>query len=97
RNVTGVQTCALPILIGALRRAREIGVQTILLTCNAKREPGGEFDLEINLKTGPEIVTGSTRLKAGTATKIALNIISTGAMTRLEIGRASCRERVWDR
>ena len=39
--------------------------------------------MEINLKTGPEIVTGSTRLKAGTATKIALNIISTGAMTRL--------------
>ncbi|TMP89942.1 MAG: N-acetylmuramic acid 6-phosphate etherase [Verrucomicrobia bacterium] len=70
-------------VIGALRRAREIGAQTILLTCNAKREPGGEFDLEINLKTGPEIVTGSTRLKAGTATKIALNIISTGAMTRL--------------
>src|SRR5947199_567709 len=70
-------------VMGALRRAREIGAQTILLTCNAKREPGGEFDLEINLKTGPEIVTGSTRLKAGTATKIALNIISTGAMTRL--------------
>jgi N-acetylmuramic acid 6-phosphate etherase len=70
-------------VIGALRRAREIGAQTVLLTCNAKREPGGEFDLEINLKTGPEIVTGSTRLKAGTATKVALNIISTGAMVRL--------------
>src|SRR5205823_14972913 len=70
-------------VIGALRRAREIGAQTILLTCNAKREPAGEFDLEINLKTSPEIVTGSTRLKAGTATKVALNIISTGAMARL--------------
>src|SRR5213592_397442 len=70
-------------VIGALRRARAIAAQTILLTCNAKREPGGEFDLEINLKTGPEIVTGSTRLKAGTATKVALNIISTGAMVRL--------------
>jgi N-acetylmuramic acid 6-phosphate etherase len=70
-------------VIGALRRAREIGARTILLTCNAKREPGSEFDLEINLKTGPEIVTGSTRLKAGTATKVALNIISTGAMARL--------------
>jgi N-acetylmuramic acid 6-phosphate etherase len=54
-----------------------------LLTCNVTRKPGGEFDLEINLKTGPEIVTGSTRLKAGTATKVALNIISTGAMARL--------------
>ena len=41
------------------------------------------FDLEINLVTGPEILTGSTRLKAGTATKIALNIISTGAMVAL--------------
>jgi N-acetylmuramic acid 6-phosphate etherase len=54
-----------------------------LLTCNTKREQRGEFDLEINLKTSPEIVTGSTRLKAGTATKVALNIISTGAMARL--------------
>jgi N-acetylmuramic acid 6-phosphate etherase len=70
-------------VIAALRRARAIAAKTILLTCNAKREPGGEFDLEINLKTGPEIVTGSTRLKAGTATKVALNIISTGAMVRL--------------
>jgi len=70
-------------VMGALRRAREIGAQTILLTCNAKREQRGAFDLEINLKTSPEIVTGSTRLKAGTATKVALNIISTGAMARL--------------
>jgi N-acetylmuramic acid 6-phosphate etherase len=70
-------------VMGALLRAREIGAQTILLTCNAKREQRGAFDLEINLKTSPEIVTGSTRLKAGTATKVALNIISTGAMARL--------------
>ena len=42
-----------------------------------------DFDLLIHLKTGPEIVAGSTRLKAGTATKVALNIISTGAMVRL--------------
>jgi N-acetylmuramic acid 6-phosphate etherase len=70
-------------VMGALRRAREIGAQTILLTCNIKREQCGEFDLEINLKTSPEIITGSTRLKAGTATKVALNIISTGAMARL--------------
>jgi N-acetylmuramic acid 6-phosphate etherase len=70
-------------VIGALRRARQIGAHTILLTCNAKREPRDEFDLEIDLKTGPEIVAGSTRLKAGTATKVALNIISTGAMARL--------------
>ncbi len=41
------------------------------------------FDLAIDLATGPEILTGSTRLKAGTATKIALNILSTGAMVAL--------------
>ena len=83
-------------VMGALLRAREIGAQTIFLTCNAKREERGaktfssrhgclyrKFDLEVNLKTNPEIVTGSTRLKAGTATKVALNIISTGAMARL--------------
>src|SRR5947207_8851231 len=85
----------------ALRRAREIGAQTILLTSNASQIPveaavpaatssaagttasTTDFDLLINLKTGPEIVAGSTRLKAGTATKVALNIISTGAMVRL--------------
>src|SRR5438270_1648065 len=75
----------------ALRRAHEIGAQTILLTSNATvlaTAPGAaasaiDFDLLINLKTGPEIVAGSTRLKAGTATKVALNIISTGAMVRL--------------
>jgi N-acetylmuramic acid 6-phosphate (MurNAc-6-P) etherase len=76
----------------ALRRAHEIGAQTILLTSNASQipveaavsaAPTTDFDLLINLKTGPEIVAGSTRLKAGTATKVALNIISTGAMVRL--------------
>jgi N-acetylmuramic acid 6-phosphate (MurNAc-6-P) etherase len=66
----------------ALRRAHEIGAQTILLTSNASQIPL-HFDLLVNLKTGPEIVGGSTRLKAGTATKVALNIISTGAMVRL--------------
>jgi N-acetylmuramic acid 6-phosphate etherase len=85
----------------ALRRAHEIGAQTILLTSNASqtlveaavspaKSPAAEtaasandIDLIIDLKTGPEIVTGSTRLKAGTVTKVALNIISTGAMVRL--------------
>jgi N-acetylmuramic acid 6-phosphate etherase len=74
-----------------LRRAQEIGAQTILLTSNASvlstadgtATSTRDFDLLINLRTGPEIVAGSTRLKAGTATKVALNIISTGAMVRL--------------
>ncbi len=72
-----------PFVAGALERAKEIGAKTILLNCNpesASKVPAG---LRIDLSVGPEILTGSTRLKAGTATKIALNIISTGAMVVL--------------
>jgi N-acetylmuramic acid 6-phosphate etherase len=72
-----------PFVLGALERASEIGARRILLTCNAKANATVSVDLEINLPTGPEVVAGSTRLKAGTATKVALNIISTGAMVRL--------------
>lgn len=72
-----------PFVLGALAAARKHGAQTILLTCNPVRTPTETFDLEIDLATGPEILTGSTRLKAGTATKIALNIFSTGAMVAL--------------
>ena len=71
-------------MLGALRRARQSGARTLLLTCNppAGSSPN-EFDLRIDLPTGPELLTGSTRLKAGTATKVALNILSTGAMVQL--------------
>ncbi len=72
-----------PFVLGALAAARKHGAKTILLTCNPARTPTETFDLEIDLATGPEILTGSTRLKAGTATKIALNIFSTGAMVAL--------------
>ncbi len=73
-----------PFVLGALARAKAIGARTILLTCNPAREKGAAmWDVEIDLPTGPEIVTGSTRLKAGTATKVALNIFSTGAMVAL--------------
>jgi N-acetylmuramic acid 6-phosphate etherase len=71
-----------PFVLGALNRAKEIGAKTILLTCN-KPAVNDRFDVVVDLPTGPEILTGSTRLKAGSATKIALNIISTGAMVRL--------------
>src|SRR5438046_455069 len=68
----------------ASRRAESLGAKTILLSCNPARESrGGGIDLAIDLAVGPEILTGSTRLKAGTATKVALNIISTGAMVAL--------------
>jgi len=72
-----------PFVLGALAAAKERGAKTILLTCNPARLRGEGIDLEINLETGPEILTGSTRLKAGTATKVALNILSTGAMVAL--------------
>jgi len=72
-----------PFVLGALERARSLGAKTILLSCNPAREEKIHVDRVINLAVGPEILTGSTRLKAGTATKIALNIISTGAMVAL--------------
>jgi N-acetylmuramic acid 6-phosphate etherase len=72
-----------PFVLGALEASKKRGAQTILLTCNPARPRVEGVDLEIDLETGPEILTGSTRLKAGTATKIALNILSTGAMVAL--------------
>lgn len=72
-----------PFVLGALAHAKTKGAQTILLTCNPARTDRGGFNLEVDFATGPELLTGSTRLKAGTATKVALNIISTGAMVAL--------------
>jgi N-acetylmuramic acid 6-phosphate etherase len=72
-----------PFVLDALQHATTKGARTILITCNSARKGVKKFDLEIDLATGPELLTGSTRLKAGTATKVALNIISTGAMVAL--------------
>lgn len=73
-----------PYVLGALKRARTIGAATLLITCNpARNRTLPAWDVEIDLPTGPELVTGSTRLKAGTATKLALNILSTCSMIRL--------------
>ena len=73
-----------PFVLGALQRARALGAKTILVTCNpARRRAAQPWDVEIDLPTGPEIVTGSTRLKAGTATKVTLNILTTCTMIRL--------------
>ncbi len=73
-----------PFVRGALQRAREIGARTIFLTCQPPqgRLPN-DYDVRIDLPTGPELLAGSTRLKAGTATKVALNILSTGALVQL--------------
>jgi N-acetylmuramic acid 6-phosphate etherase len=73
-----------PFVRGALQAAKTIGAATILLTCNPNREKGYiQADVEVDIPTGPELVTGSTRLKAGTATKVALNILSSCTMIRL--------------
>ena len=78
-----------PFVLGALARAKSLGATTIALSCNPTDEQNATADLRINLSVGPEILAGSTRLKAGTATKIALNIISTGAMVALGKVRAN--------
>lgn len=72
-----------PFVLAALQRARSLGAKTIALTCNPQSQANTDVDLVIQLAVGPELLTGSTRLKAGTATKIALNIITTGAMVLL--------------
>ncbi len=72
-----------PFVLGALTEAKKRKAGTIFLTCNPKRHPVQGIGVSINLPTGPEIVAGSTRLKAGTATKCALNLMSTIVMIRL--------------
>jgi len=72
-----------PYVHGGLRHARSLGALSIALACVPAGQVPMAADLEIRLITGPELLTGSTRLKAGTATKMALNILSTGVMVRL--------------
>lgn len=72
-----------PYVRGALAAARQQGTRAILITCAARDGLETEADLVIGLDTGPEVVTGSTRLKAGSATKAVLNAITTAAMVRL--------------
>ena len=66
-----------------MREARRRGAATVGLTCNRPSLLGGEVDLEIAPLVGAEVISGSTRLKAGTATKMILNMISTGAMVQI--------------
>lgn len=72
-----------PFVHGALRRARERGAKTVFLSCVQPVPQEADVDVVIRPLTGPEVVTGSTRLKAGTATKLVLNQITTLAMVRL--------------
>lgn len=74
-----------PFVHGALNVAKKVGASTVLLTCHASPVVDFPIDKVIVLSTGPEILTGSTRLKAGTATKLFLNRLTTGAM--IQIGK----------
>jgi len=72
-----------PFVHGALKRAHDCGAKTILLSCVSADHLPKLADVAIHVLVGPEVVTGSTRLKAGTATKMILNMVTTIAMTRL--------------
>ena len=72
-----------PYVLGALAYAKSVGALTVAVCCNAGSPVAAAAELPIEAVTGPEVLTGSTRLKAGTATKLVLNMLSTGAFVRL--------------
>lgn len=72
-----------PYTVAAVQYARRHGAKTVALVCNRNSELGRAAKIEIVVEVGPEVVSGSTRMKAGTAQKMVLNMLTTGAMTRL--------------
>ncbi|MEG1644006.1 MAG: N-acetylmuramic acid 6-phosphate etherase [Bacteroidales bacterium] len=91
-NVTSLDTViglaasgTTPYVIGALRHCREKGILTAAVCCNPESPVADAADIAIEAVTGPEFVTGSTRMKAGTAEKMILNMITTSVM--IKIGR----------
>jgi N-acetylmuramic acid 6-phosphate etherase len=82
--VVGLAACGMtPFVRGALQRARQIGAATVFVTCAPEAVKSLPAEIVINPVVGPEVVTGSTRMKAGTATKLVLNTLTTAAMIRL--------------
>ncbi|MFO8013666.1 MAG: N-acetylmuramic acid 6-phosphate etherase [Phycisphaerae bacterium] len=82
--VVGVAACGLtPFVRGAVDRARAVGAATVFVTCSPEVRRQVEADVVICPVVGPEVVTGSTRMKAGTATKLVLNTLTTASMIRL--------------
>ncbi len=71
-----------PYVLGAVHAARAAGAVTVGISCTPRSELAAAVDIAITPLTGPEVVTGSTRMKAGTATKLVLNMITTGSMIR---------------
>ena len=92
-----------PFVLGALEQAKEIGALTGLIICN--KPPQLDYvDHMISLIVGPEVITGSTRMKAGTATKLALNMITTTLMIKLNktygnlmVDLKASNKKLWDR
>lgn len=72
-----------PYVLGAVAKARALGALTLGVSCSPNSELSAAVELAIEVLPGPEVITGSTRMKAGTATKLVLNMLSTGAMVRL--------------
>jgi len=82
--VVGLAACGMtPFVHGALKQARKIGAATIFVTCAPEAVGQIPAEIIINPVVGPEVITGSTRMKAGTATKLVLNTLTTGAMVKL--------------
>jgi len=93
-----------PYVHGALRRAAELGAKTIFMSCVQPVANEAKVDVVIRPLTGPEVITGSTRMKAGTATKLVLNAITTIAMVQmgkvygnLMVDLKASNVKLWDR
>ena len=71
-----------PYVQGALKKAKELGATTVFIACVPAEQVPLDVDIDIRLIVGPEVLAGSTRLKSGTVTKLALNILSTGVMVK---------------
>src|SRR5246127_1894604 len=94
--VLGIATSGrTPFTIAAVAYARKRGAHTIALTCNRNSPLERAADFAIVTEVGPEVLAGSSRMKAGTAHKMVLNMISTGAMTRLGYVYGNLMVNVW--
>ncbi len=83
-TVVGLAACGMtPFVHGALQRAKQIGAGTVFVTCAPEAIESIPAEIIINPVVGPEVITGSTRMKAGTATKLVLNTLTTTAMIKL--------------
>jgi len=82
--VVGISACKrTPYVLGALKKARSIGARTVFLICNPRSQVNIDVDVAICPTVGPEVIMGSTRMKAGAAEKMILNMLTTTAMIRL--------------